>query len=213
MYYRQTNILRFISIFTLITFLIMTSGCSKLVNMPPEKSAGEKIKYIQYFTIIHGIVLKTDERILFSKKSGLFNKEGKTISGVTEENTRISNSLDDINLIILKQNITLDSTKIIAIHKPYLQREFDNNLWEEIDGCSVKPDVVLEFDKNGGFFDSTNYVIVGYTYEGNYVEMSIEKILSVTAVQSSLTKSILYPVLIIGSIAGLIAAGGGIKTY
>lgn len=176
MFRGHNYLLKFVSLFTLVSFLIMTSGCSRLANIPIEEYHKEKIKSVLFLITIYGIKLSNGTEIYFDKKPGFFDAHSKIVIGITKDNVTVTNSYDQIEQIIIHE-YSQKSSQIRSIPMAIFLKEFNNNKWVEINGISVRKGDRFEFDKNGGVIDSPNQQVVGYSNKGDYVKIPFNEIM------------------------------------
>jgi len=91
---KNKNLIRIISVFTLIAFLILTSGCSKVTNIPLEKSKGETIKYV---------MLLTGNRIEFDNSGGSIDSTNHVLTGNTKQGKYVEIPFNEVRYIQTKK--------------------------------------------------------------------------------------------------------------
>jgi len=175
MFKKHNYLIKFISLVTLTSFLILASGCTKIADIPLEKYQKGKIYSVILLTTIYGVKLTNGTEVYYEKKTGFYDSQSREMTGITKEGDTVSNSYNQIDQVILNdysQNIPI----VRSIDFSLFLKEVDKNIWGEIDGVSARIGDLLEFDTNGGMIDSVNQKMVGYSKQGKYVEVPLEDI-------------------------------------
>lgn len=96
---------RIITIITLNFFIIYIVGCSKITNIPPEESRGEKIQYV---------MLLTGNLIEFDSKGGSVDISNQLIMGNTKKGEYVEILIEDVRYVQTKKFDWLKSSIIFG---------------------------------------------------------------------------------------------------
>lgn len=192
----------FLTAITLAAMANMMSGCVPYKQMPitePESTSRGKIVSITLRVEIEGYTSTADEEFLFDSDGGIFDDKSKTISGVLEEGTTSSISLDDVEWVRLKEGTPEGPVSHLVDRNVFLSRAALKP-WKSSGVASVQEGETVTFNKEGGIYDSTAHIITGITKEDKSVEIDAHDVYLVRSWK-------FQPHFIVLGLAGVVAGG------
>lgn len=192
---------RIISLVTLVAFLIMTTGCTKITNIPITEAVGPVVEIV-------GITLLTGEKITFSDKGCRYNKDFMIFSGVTPEGKTIVYELKEIQSLQYKYPVN-GSDLVMTIDAKGVRQYSKNMELTHITGVVTDSGEIIKFTGNSGVIDDEYHLIRGAKKDGIHVEVPFDEIRSVQ-VKKIKTAS---PIKVLFTVAGCVMLICGVIDY
>jgi len=171
-------------LFAMILFIAqlnMIVGCTRMANISPEEAQKierlpkKKITGVILPMVLDGIKLKSGDEIYFNEPGGIIDNKLKTLRGVAKDGSKIETKLSDLQSILIVAT-TVQGSLLIESDIESFVTDAGKKPWKMNNGRFAADGEVIEFDENGGDYDSEQGIIKGKTAAGQDIEISTKDV-------------------------------------
>jgi hypothetical protein len=171
---------------------IVLSGCTKLVQTPPEQANlihSQKVETVEIPVAIVGAELKSGQVLSFSPPTALYSGREQRLIGRDSTGDSVTVLLDSTTFILLRRiDKPLNERHSIQVHE-FLSEAFGKR--PAACGLALYPmKERIKFGGGGGVFDTLHQEIAGRSEDGSPIHARLDAVSSVGVRKFSMGKTI-----------------------